>query len=509
MLTLGLVSASVSGLIVITNLLFLWLLLHGVLLLRLGHTRVGVILVLAALLFGPIVGLVVVASLAMYELVSYGAFYGLPYALGSAIELGPGRWSVWVIAILILWGVSLAYRLWLHRTLAVELSPDEFDPARAPAVGSSYQERLRYVEDAQRGNLTVYAEDSGARPFIGFGQVTQQWSLTTPLQVRSSREAAGSSSAEPMLRNSRSEPLPDSSLSVDELYDSVRSGLAALADPNLPDDQRVANLSIRDRVFLAGRLPQGSPYLEGDRPRPRLTDTELKHLESGVRGRTRHYQTVRMSAWGGELDVTVFLYITVRGGMLYAEFVATVLPGLHSAYRSIDTYDRLDVRTVMRAAARAVADVIRSPGAIVRLVSAVGHTVGRALKTRGEGERIRRQLQFDYGCRTSVRELGTDFDQPARFQIYDANERTDIVARRFLQILITVLDSYGYSTADLNGQATTVINNNTRIDNSNTFLNSTVNSSPVIAGTSASVVSAPAAPSVPPAGSGQMKGSQA
>jgi hypothetical protein len=194
--------------------------------------------------------------------------------------------------------------------------------------------------------------------------------------------------------------------------------------------------------------------------------------------------------------------------MLYAEFVATVLPGLHSAYRQVDAYERLDVGTVMRSAARAVADVIRSPTAIVRLVSAVGHTAARALRVRGESERIRRQLRFDYGCRTSVRELGTDFDRPPHFQLYDANERIDIVARRFLQILITFLDDHGYATTDLSGQATTVINNNTRIVNSNTFVNSTLNSSPVIAGASASVVSTPVASGVSPAGSGPTKGFQ-
>ena len=42
---------------------------------------------------------------------------------------------------------------------------------------------------------------------------------------------------------------------------------------------------------------------------------------------------------------------------------------------------------------------------------------------------------FDYGARISVRELGTDFTNTLRFQMYDAKERIGIVERRVLEIV--------------------------------------------------------------------------
>ena len=100
---------------------------------------------------------------------------------------------------------------------------------------------------------------------------------------------------------------------------------------------------------------------------------------------------------------------------------------------------------------------------------------------------------YDYGCRLSVRELGTDFANQHRFQLYDAHERIAVVESRLQYVLVKFFRDRGYNVSDLAAQVMNVTNNTT---NSNTFNNSTLNSSPVAAGNSARV-NARAAGSVP------------
>ena len=116
--------------------------------------------------------------------------------------------------------------------------------------------------------------------------------------------------------------------------------------PIHPNDA-VPNLTVRDRVFIAGRLPADSSILEQGRPRSRLSGPEIKYFERAERARARHYQCVRMAAWAGEVEVATFLHATIRGRMLFVEFVATVMPGILAEYHEIDTYERLDAGTVL------------------------------------------------------------------------------------------------------------------------------------------------------------------
>jgi hypothetical protein len=116
--------------------------------------------------------------------------------------------------------------------------------------------------------------------------------------------------------------------------------------------------------------------------------------------------------------------------------------------------------------------------------------IRRALIEAADVKRINRQLMFDYGCRTSVREVAANFANPAQFQLYDANERVSIVDRRLLQVVVGFLKEHHYDVTDLAGQAATVINSsrnsNTFNSNTNTFNNSPVNNSSIVAGSSAS-----------------------
>lgn len=491
LLLLGLVLAFTTGIQLLLGLLGLWFLVRGVQRLQDRQGGVGLVYLLLASLLVPIALLTVlkgILTLAFWQLV---VPYGYPgFGAGDGSTGGSGL--VWALILLGVWGAYLAHRLLVHQTIAVELTPEAYDPARSPAVSLAHASRLAHVEQAQRGNVTIYSEEAGGRPFIGFGYVATDFSLVTPLEP--SRTPEGEPGSEDAARDASGLPF-----SIDELYESVRTGLAGLSDDRLPRDEVVPHLAVHDHVFVAGRLPGTSPYVAWGQPRSHITNAERLELQHTERGRVRHYQAVRLAAWSGELEVTIFVHLAVRGHMLFAEFVATVVPGIRSAYHRIDTYERLDFTSVLVAAGRALVDLLRSPVAVGRLARAGWHALSRELAVSATDRRIQRRLAFDYGCRASVRELAADFANPVQFQMYDANERIRLVQRRVLQTVVHFLEEHGYDTSDIAGQATTVINNNT--NNSNNFANSTLVGSPVVAGNSALVGSAPTSTpgrSVPP-----------
>ena len=441
-LILGLAISFTAGLIVLIALVALLLLMQIPRLIAARRTTAAVVYLIIVLFVVPPVVMLLVSSSMLPYLLSGSSYYGFPD--GVAV---PGRGPVWLLLLLVIWCTYFVYRLMVHHTIAAELTPEFYDPRRAPAAGPTHEQHLKYLEQAQQGNLTIYSQETGARPFIGFGKVMQEWSLVTPLMARASSAPKTWAPLADDDSTTIRRALPDMAsaipFTIEELYESIRTGMAALSDPRLPVDQVVPHLSVRDRVFLAGRLPINSPFL--DRGYPRISSVRrrdrktCKALPAGV---LRHYQSVRMAAWEGDVEVTTFVHASQRGRMLFIEFVATGMPGIRSAYHRIDTYDRLDATAIFGAAGRAVVDVIRSPLAVLALVAAGVERIRRALNESSDSQRISRQLMFDYGCRSSVRELAADFMNSMRFQFYDANERINLVERRLLQILVDFLKQH-------------------------------------------------------------------
>ena len=77
----------------------------------------------------------------------------------------------WVAALLVIWAAYLWHRVGVHQLITHRLTARTFDGARAPTAGPQHESRLAYVEEAQRGNLTVYSQGWAVRPFIGSGRV--------------------------------------------------------------------------------------------------------------------------------------------------------------------------------------------------------------------------------------------------------------------------------------------------------------------------------------------------
>ena len=401
--------------------------------------------------------------------------YGVP-----GLPSGGPPWLLVLVTLLAVWGICAGHRLAVHHTLAVELTPQMYDPAQAPPPGAGLARRIAELEYAQEGNVSIYSPGGDVSPFIGFGKIQEEWNLVTPLRPATSFDVVPDDLAEADEdADNAASPMTFVPIDIDEFHDRVRAGVESLAAPGMEMEEAISQLVVEDRVFVAGLLPRGSRYLEGDRPRQHVDADEVRRVARAERGRVRHYLCVRMLAWQSELEVTAFVHLSTRGGMLYVEFVATVQPGISADYRRVDTYERLDLRNAMRALGGAVGDVFLSPLAVSRVVGTGWRALWDLVRTPGDVKQIRRQLMFDYGCRHSVRERGAAPQHAVRFQLYDALERIAVVQRRTLGVVVRTLREHGYDVSDISGQATTVINNSRFTTN---VSNSTLVNSPVATG---------------------------
>ncbi len=452
--------AVAGGTTLLLTIIGLWLLVQGVRMIRANAHLTGVV----ALVLGAVATLIAFRALGLIPENAYE---------NSAIEEIPAEDSVWRnplwwnAGILVAWAAYFWHRISVHQMITQRLTAQAFDGNRAPATGPEHESRLAYVEQAQRGNLTVYSQGGAVRPFIGSGRVATEWTLVTPL--RPAQDPLGGlppevSAVEGFIRQARSVPDLEVSFDARVLYERTRDGLVALGHPSLPPHERINRLSVQDRVFVAGLLPPDSPFLdERRRPLFRLPQDGVEAIDRAERGQVRHYQTLRMAAWHGEMEVTTFLYIGVRGDMLFVEFVATELPGIHPTYHQIDGYKRLGPGVGLLMAFRAVRDLVHAVNAPADVGARLVEALRRALDPAADSREIERRLAFDYGARTSVREIGTLFSQNARFQDYDAAERILLVKRRLLEIIVDTMREYGFDVSDLAQQAMTIINNGTMV----------------------------------------------
>lgn len=379
---------------------------------------------------------------------------------------GAGWAAVWLlVGVVLLWGANFWHLVGTHTTITEDLAASAFSGAEAPPVGPAHESRLAYVEQAQRGNVTVYSRGWSRRPFVGAGRVASEWTLVTPLRAAPGPLEIDLLSGQPgrtaqPSTSTRAAP----ALDIQDLYERTRDGFVALGHPALPVHERLHGLSVQDRVFVAGLLPPGSPHLDRQRrPVYRMSSHDVEAVDRAERGQVRHYQALRMAAWRGEMEVTVFLYAAVRGGMLFVEFVATELPSLHPRYHEIDAYQRMSPGCALGLAARAVPGVLLALDAPIGLGTRAVDALRRTFDPAADRREITRRLAFDYGARDSVRELGTQFSQSAKFQDYDAAERILLVKRRALEVIVDTMRELGFDVSDLAQQASTIINNGTLV----------------------------------------------
>lgn len=351
--------------------------------------------------------------------------------------------------------VLMWYRITEHQIILEELTEETFNPARAPAEPALYRLRLAYLQEAQYGNVTIYARAIEDRPFVGSGALVDGWSLAIPL-IRTEDGEPGE------VPDDGPEPSPPPPpLTVDALYRQVRRALVRLADPEQAEEDRISGLSLQDRIFVRGLLPDSHELIDGDRqPRTRISHQDMLRLARQDRNVATYFLTTRISGWQGELEVTVFLYFNIRGNMLYIEFLGTALPPINARFHIIDTYERMGAGVALRAALYAA---LVTPSALLNsplnLADPVIAAIRDSLDLRAQAQQIATRIAFDFGAIGSVREFGAEWNRDNFFHTLDSNRYVHVVERRVIDAMGEVLQEFGYSTADFDQRTSTIIDN--------------------------------------------------
>ncbi len=387
------------------------------------------------------------------------SFSGSDSSSGSGISklvrIGSASFAFGFLMLLVGWAAVTAERWINHRILVDQLSPGRFDPAAAPPEPAAHRERIGYLAEAQTGNVTYFARRRASTPFVGHGQLLRAWQLTTPL-VREGVEPdeAGFDPDE------ASAPL----MSVDDFYTQMRRSLAHMIHRKLPDSHRLQGVNLQERLFVPGLLPERSGMLDPERhlPRYRIGQAEMRALGTQGRGRAAHFLSTRIASWDGELEVTVFMYFSVQGNMLYIELEGTALPSIKEAFHRVDSFEKFTTLVRVRHAWHALGDLpglaVRSPARLWRMARNAWFT---STDLRAQRHDITRRLAFEYGARASVRELGAEPDLDQFFQLADGLRYFEVVQRRAIRAIAEVMAEFGYSTEEFINRAMSVVNHHT------------------------------------------------
>ncbi|MFD4635934.1 hypothetical protein ACFWN2_01395 [Lentzea sp. NPDC058436] len=378
-------------------------------------------------------------------------------ALGTAPEPTRGRprpeppvddWLVGLPWVALLIGlVMYALMVWsewqTRQTLLSELTRSAFQPREAPPLPASQawlSDRLEAIDEAERGNVTVY---DGFTPFIGHGSLVSTWSFALP-SLRPEPEAG------------EEQVVP---LDAVELVTHVRDRLAGIGVE--PDE--LPGLFLTERAFVSGNALVMHPALLPERdqaPVQHLAGDDLARLAARPHGSARHYLCAQVPSWGGEVVASTFLHFSTDGRLLYLQCDRTVLGPLWQQYHDVDRISPVLTagavgRMLARAASGLAGAVPRAPFRVLR--DATFHwrwqrhrTVERAIADQ--------DLGYSYGARFSVREEATDTNYHNYFQKTDAAKHLKLIERHVLAALLDFLDERGVDTTEFRNRQMTILN---------------------------------------------------
>ena len=326
---------------------------------------------------------------------------------------------------------------------------------------SSLGPRITEIARKQFGNITQYA---GFLPFIGSGALVRDWSFAQRLMPKGSPQVSSLNDALSMIGAKTPETMRLTGADVEEFptpFDAVAivDHLHRRLDQMRTNEhltQRLGTLTVTEHAFLSGHYR--SPF-EGDRPTPVERAAILREPD----GPARQHLMCQVSTWGGEVVVTMYVLVSVQGGMLHVEFSVLVLPPTKPEYHIVDRVGGVGpagwLRAVWKGLVSFPSTVLFAP---LRIAVSIRDLVCGAMAQAGKNER---GPWVDQGARVSVRELAA---APIEnyYQFSDALKFAKLVERRVLADIVEYLDQQGVDVSDLVERATNILNN-TVINNNN------------------------------------------
>lgn len=286
--------------------------------------------------------------------------------------------------------------------------------------------------------LPITAESSS--PFIGSGTIVNRWS--PPLTVQLLRPGS-----EAMQDREYDKP----PFAPHELVDTLRQALWQLGS----DDERtaLAGLQVCDRVYVAEPDVSSDRSLLADRPgMPPMQELVDDHRLTG-----QHFLEASVPSSGGELVVTVFLRVSLKGRCLTMDVVTCALARTPAAFQESGLFAEHGFGAVLRAALRAACtfpfDVLRTWRLLGAPIAVVGAL--RAAKDRTGAPRRRSSVGPAVVLREEYADRWNDVQLLDRNTIYD---HMKIIDQRILKVTEDFLKDRKIDTSVFEKQATTIIN---------------------------------------------------
>ncbi|MEU4654818.1 hypothetical protein AB0G32_12840 [Streptomyces sp. NPDC023723] len=358
-------------------------------------------------------------------------------------------------------GAVSAYLTVLHhdrevdRLLRATLTRKKYRPPRGGTKGRPQwvADRLSAVERAVQSKAIIY---SGYSPFVGWSRTSAQWSLAVPLLPAEDRAGL------------RARPAGPRPFTVEELVDHLRERLGSLTGDADGDGTRNGELPgglvIEDRILADGTTLRGDDarFFTADALAPvaALSDEAVRDIMRRPAGGVRHCLAIHTQLWGGDVVPATFLHVATVGRTLHLHIDHHVLGPVRAAYHVVDRMDG----NITTAGQRALL-----LGALARTGATFAAAPFRALRhARFESRHSRRMADeltalrqdplYDFGARTSIRELALSTDYHNYFQVMDARRVTALVERHTMAVVREFLDSHGYDTTDFRAQQQTILN---------------------------------------------------
>ncbi|BCJ48834.1 hypothetical protein Asp14428_03090 [Actinoplanes sp. NBRC 14428] len=177
---------------------------------------------------------------------------------GTGTDL-TGTVLVFLLKVVLVAGAAYATVVWSRQRMIGIITADlgRGGPRAAPPANRrEVEQRLRVIDEAQHGNILLH---SGYEPFVGAGRRANAWSIATELRPEQDDEHPG----DRVDGGSRPRPLTGR-VPIDpvELVTHLRRRLAALRSRDLPPQERIGGLQLRDLVVSSGARWHDYPLID-------------------------------------------------------------------------------------------------------------------------------------------------------------------------------------------------------------------------------------------------------
>jgi hypothetical protein len=300
----------------------------------------------------------------------------------------------------------------------------------------SVENRLQELANEQEGNIIIYGEFS---PFVGSGEYINGWSFTININK-------GKKEGEKVVI-----PL---AFDLNEIHTYINDSINKL---------NLDNLTLEDNLHINGQeIRDKNNFLPDPLKRP-VTLVESQLIRDFMEKPThtiRHYKSIRVTDWNGELILSIFLRFVKVGQNLFIEASYYLLTPLGKYYRQFDNLlpeptSEQSRELVLESIFKAISLWLLSPFAVFSRFNRYRVNQRQYYINR---RNIEANPAFNYGATDSLRERVSYPEYRRYFQKLDQDMYLKIIERQIIDNIKNFLESKKIDTSDFEDARSTILN---------------------------------------------------